>query len=85
MDEQGPPIPLSDILLRCASERTSANIEAPPDPHRNDPPAESPVAVYNQDEADVRDGFLIALRAMGLAGIAQHSEPTTPPVTGAKS
>jgi len=45
--------------------------------------AESSVAHY-RDEAEVRDGFLIALRAMGLADAEQHSEPVTLPVGSAK-
>ncbi|MFK4727387.1 hypothetical protein ABIE89_008487 [Bradyrhizobium niftali] len=42
------------------------------------------VAVYYRDEAEVRDGFLIALLAIGLAGVEQHSEPATPPAGGVK-
>src|SRR5947209_1338517 len=41
------------------------------------------VVVYYRDEA-VRDGFLIALRAMGLADAERHSEPETPAVGRAK-
>ena len=84
MDENGPPIPPSEYLLRSALERTSAVIDPPPEPCRNDPADAPSVAVYYRDEAEVRDGFLIALRAMGLAGVEQHSEPATPPAGGAK-
>jgi len=84
MDQNGPPIPPSDLLLRSASERTSTDIDPPPEPCRNDPADGSSLAVYYRDEAEVRDGFLIALRAMGLAGAEQHSEPATPPVGRAK-
>ena len=42
------------------------------------------VAVYYRDEAEVRDGFLIALRAMGLADAERHCEPATTPVGRAK-
>jgi hypothetical protein len=84
MDENGPPIPPSDFLLRSAFERTSADIDPPPGPCRNDPADALSVAGYYRDEAEVRDGFLIALRAMGLAGVEQHSEPATPPAGGAR-
>jgi hypothetical protein len=84
MDQNGLPIPPSDFLLRSASGRTSADIDPPPEPSRNDPPDGPTVAVYYRDEAEVRDGFLIALRAMGLAGVEQHFEPSTPPARGAK-
>src|SRR5437588_4298854 len=100
MDQNGPPIPLSNFLLRSASERTSPDIDPPPvalakseescavewqsrsgqvEPCRNDPAGGPSVAVYYRNEAEVRDGFLIALRAMGLAGVEQHSEPSRPP------
>jgi hypothetical protein len=78
MDQNGPPIPPS------ASGRTSADIDPPPEPCGNDPRDGPSVAVYHRDEAEVRDGFLIALRAMGLAGVEQHSEPSTPSAGGAK-
>jgi hypothetical protein len=41
-------------------------------------------AAYYRDETEVRDGFLIALRAMGPADFEQHSEPVTLPVGSAK-
>jgi hypothetical protein len=53
-------------------------------PCRNDPAGGTSVAVYYRDEAEVRDGFLTALRAMGLADAERHSEPATPPVQSAK-
>ena len=84
MDENGLPIPPDDFLSRSALERTSADIDPPPDPCRNDPADAPSVAVYYRDEAEVRDGFLIALRAMGFAEVEQHSEPSTPPAGGAK-
>jgi hypothetical protein len=84
MDQNGPPVPPSDFLLRSASGRASADIGPPPEPCRNDPVDGPSVAVDYRDEAEVRDGFLIALRAMGLAGAEQNSEPTTPPAGGAK-
>jgi hypothetical protein len=84
MDQKGPPIPPSDFLLRSASERTSADVHPSPEPCRRDPAERPSVAVYYRDEAEVRDGFLMALRAMGLAGAERHSEPATPPVGSAK-
>jgi hypothetical protein len=84
MDENGPPIPPSDFPLRSAFERTSVDIDPPQEPCRNDPADAPSVAVSYRDEAEVRAGFLIALRAMGLAGAEQNSEPTTPPAGGAK-
>jgi hypothetical protein len=79
MDQNRPPIPPSDFLLR-----SSADIDPPPEPCRNEPRDGPSVIVYYRDEAEVRDGFLIALRAMGLAEVEQHSEPSTPPAGGAK-
>ena len=84
MDQNGPPIPRSDFLLQSASERTPADIAPPPEPCRNDPPDGPSVAVYYRNEEEVREGFLIALRAMGLADVAQRSESATPPAGGAK-
>jgi hypothetical protein len=66
MDQNLRPIPPSDFLLRSASGPT-ADINLPPEPRGNDPRNGPSVAVYYRDEAEVRDGFLIALRAMGLA------------------
>lgn len=84
MDRNGPPIPPDDFLLRSASGRASADIDPPPEPGRNDISGGPSPAIYYRDEAEVRDGFLIALRAMGLADAEQHSEPATPPVGSAK-
>jgi hypothetical protein len=85
MDQNGPPIPPSDLLLRSASRRTTADLDPPPELGRNHPADGPSVSVYYRDEAEVREGFLIALRAMGLASAEQHFEPATPPVGGAKS
>lgn len=84
MDENGPPFFPSDSHLRPASGRASTDIDQPPEPCRNGPADGPSVAVYYRDEAEVRDGFLIALRFIGLAGAEQHSEPATPPVWSAK-
>jgi hypothetical protein len=84
MDQKGPPVPPSDFLLSSAPGRTSADIEPPPELGRNDPPDGLSVAVYYRDEAEVRDGFFIALRAMGVAGDEPHPEPSTPSAGGEK-
>ncbi len=52
---------------------------------RNDPSVGPSVAVYYRNEEEVRDGFLIALRAMGIAVVEQLPESAKPPVGGAKS
>src|SRR5438874_10301875 len=49
---------------------------------RDDPSHGSSVAVYYRNEEEVREGFLIALRAMGVADVEQHPEPVKPPVGG---
>jgi len=52
---------------------------------RNDPSDGPSVAVYYRNEEEVREGFLIALRAMGVvAGVEQPPEPAMPAVMGAK-
>jgi hypothetical protein len=81
MDEKRPPIPPNDFLLPSASERTSADVD-PPQMALTKSAKSS--ATYYRDEAEVGDGFLIALRAMGLADFEQHAEPATLPVGSAK-
>jgi RNA 3'-terminal phosphate cyclase len=54
------------------------------DTRRNEPSDGSSVAVYYRNEQEVRDGFLVALRAMGVADVEQLPEPAEPPVRGAK-
>jgi hypothetical protein len=82
MDHSKPPIPPSEFGLRSASKRTSAGIDAAPEA-QSDPP-DRPVAVYCRNEAEVREGFLVALRVMGVAVIEQYPEPAKLPVRGAK-
>jgi hypothetical protein len=84
MDQNGPPIPSSDFLLRSAYGQTPADIDLPPKPSGNDPSDAPSVALYYRNEEEVREGFLIALRAMGIADVEQHPEPAMPPVRGAK-
>jgi hypothetical protein len=51
---------------------------------RNDLPNGPSVVVYCGNEEEVSQGFLIALRAMGVAVVEQPPEPAKPPVGGAK-
>jgi hypothetical protein len=51
---------------------------------RIDLPNEPSVAVYCGNEEEVSRGFLIALRAMGVAVVEQASEPAKPAVALAK-
>ncbi len=51
---------------------------------RNDLPNRPSVVVYFGDEEEVSRGFLIALRAMGVAVVEQPPEPAKPPVARAK-
>jgi hypothetical protein len=54
------------------------------DPSRNDLSDEASVVVYDRDEEEVSQGFLVALSAMGVARIEQVPEPAKPPFRGAK-
>jgi hypothetical protein len=51
---------------------------------RNDLPNGPSVVVYCGNEEEVSRGFLIALRAMGVAVVEQPAEPAKPPVARAK-
>ncbi len=51
---------------------------------RNDPPNGPSVVVFCGNEEEVCRGFLIALRAMGVAVVEQPPEPAKPPVARAK-
>ena len=79
MDERKPPIPPSEYRLRSASGQTSADIDPAPAEL-----AKSAVAVYYRNEEEVGEGFLIALRAMGVAVVEQLPQPAKPPVRGEK-
>jgi hypothetical protein len=57
MDESKPPTPPGEFRLRPASERAPADIDP---------------ASYYRTEEEVREGFLVALRAMGIA-VIEHS------------
>ena len=76
------PVELAESEQLVAVERQSRFGQA--EPCRNDLPDGPSVAVYYRSEDEVRDGFLIALRAMGVAGIEQTPDPAEPPTGGAK-
>ena len=69
MDESKPPTPPGKFHLRPASERASAHID--------------PVSYYRTEE-EVREGFLIALRAMGVAPVERQPGLAQSRVRGAK-
>jgi hypothetical protein len=48
------------------------------------PDGPSAAAVYYRSEEEVREGFLMALSAMGVAGVEQLPEPAEPPTGGEK-
>ena len=70
MDESKPPTPPGEFRLRPASERASADIDP---------------ASYYRTEEEVREGFLTALRAMGIAPVETQPGPAQPRVRDAKS
>jgi hypothetical protein len=81
-DIDPPPAEFAKSDERVALERQSGS--GPIEPCRNDFPDRPSVAVYYRNEEEVSEGFLIALRAMGVAVVEQPPEPAKPPVGGAK-
>ena len=81
-DIDPPPAELakSDELAAVERQSRSGQIE----PCRNDLSDGPSVAVYDRNEEEVSRGFLIALRAMGVAVVEQPPEPARPPVARAK-
>jgi hypothetical protein len=79
VDVDPPPAELAKSDEPVALERQSGSGQI--EPCRNDLPS---VAVYYRNEEEVSEGFLIALRAMGVAVVEQPPEPAKPPVKGAK-
>jgi hypothetical protein len=81
-DIDPPPAELakSDELVALERQSRSGQIE----PCRNDFSDGPSVAVYYRNEEEVGEGFLIALRAMGVARVEQLPEPAKPPVGGTK-
>ena len=82
MDESPPPIPPTDFLTQSALGRRAA--DSPPEPSRCDPSDRASAAAYHLDEEQVRAGFLIALRAMGLVDAERDPEPAVPPTGAAR-
>ena len=78
MDQSKPPIPPRESRLRSASKQIPADID--PAPAR----LNGRVAVYYRNEEEVEEGFLIALRAMGVAVAEPSPEPAKPPIRPAK-
>jgi len=70
----------SEELVAVERQSRSGQIE----PCRNDFSDRPSVAVYCRNEQEVSEGFLIALRAMGIAVVEQPPEPAKPPVARAK-
>ena len=70
----------SDEPVAIERQGRSGQIE----PRRNDFSDGPSVAVYYRNEEEVREGFLIALSAMGVAGVEQLPEPANSPVRGTK-
>ena len=78
--------PLADSLADLArSDRFVAPVrQRQSELWRNDLPNGPSVVVYCGNEEEVSRGFLIALRAMGVAVVEQPPEPAKPPVARAK-
>jgi hypothetical protein len=94
MDESKNPIPLNELGPWSAPDPPST-VDAFPaglagcQPHSdqldpNDLSGGDSVVVYCGNEDEVSRGFLIALRAMGVAVVEQPAEPAKPPVARAK-
>jgi hypothetical protein len=81
-DVDAPPADLakSDKLVAPGLQRRSNQSEL----CRNDPSNGPSVVVFCGNEEEVSRGFLIALRAMGVAVVEQPPEPAKPPVARAK-
>ena len=76
IDPRPAELAKSDELVAVERRSRSRQIE----PCRNDFSDEPSVAVYYRNEEEVREGFLIALTAMGVAGVEQLPKPAKPPV-----
>ena len=74
MDECKPPIPPRERDLQPASDGT------PIVDLRSAPSA----VVFSGNADEIRRGFLMALRLMGVAVVEQPPEPARPPVARAK-
>ena len=81
-DIDPPPAELAtpDELAAVKRQGRSGHIER----CRNDFSVGPSVAVYYRNDEEVSEGFLIALRAMGVAVVEQPPEPAKLPVARAK-
>jgi hypothetical protein len=80
VDSPSADLAKSDELVAREQQRHSGQIEA----CRNDFSDGPSVAIYYRNKAEVSEGFLIALRAMGAAQIEQLPQPAKPPIRKAK-
>ena len=81
-DIDPPPAELAKSNERVAVERQSGSGQI--EPCRNDFSDQPSAAVYYRNEEEVSEGFLIALRAMGIPVVEQPPEPTKLPAARAK-
>ena len=81
-DIDPPPAEFAKSDEPGALERQSRSGQI--EPCRDDFSDGPSVAVYYRNEEEVSEGFLIALRAMGLAVVEQLPQPAKPPVRGEK-
>jgi hypothetical protein len=81
-DIDPPPVELAKSDELGAVERQGRSGQA--GAYQSDFSDESSVAVYYRNEEEVSEGFLIALRAMGIAVVEQVPKPAKPPTRGAK-
>jgi hypothetical protein len=80
VDSSPADLAKSDQLVAPGRQRHSDESEL----CRNDLPNGPSVVVYCGNDEEVSRGFLIALRAMGVAVVEQPPEPAKPPVARAK-
>jgi hypothetical protein len=80
VDSSRADLAKSDNLVALGQQRQSDQSEV----YRNDLSNGPSVVVYCGNEEEVSRGFLIALRAMGVAVVEQLPEPAKPPVARAK-
>ena len=81
-DIDPPPAELAKSNERVAVERQSGSGQI--EPCRNDFSDQPSAAVYYRNEEEVSEGFLMALRAMGIPAVEQPPEPTKLPAARAK-
>jgi hypothetical protein len=80
VDSPSADLAKSDDLVAREQQCHSGQIE----PCQSDSSDEPSVAIYYRNKAEVSEGFLIALSAMGVAVVEQLPEPAKPPNGRAK-